>query len=29
MLDNIDFATLYWQKLEQLRQEKKQQEQPN
>jgi preprotein translocase subunit SecB len=29
MLDNIDFATLYRQKLEQLRQEKKQQEQPN
>jgi preprotein translocase subunit SecB len=29
MLDNVDFATLYRQKLEQLRQEKKQQEQPN
>lgn len=29
MLDNIDFATLYRQKLEQLRQEKQQQEQPN
>jgi preprotein translocase subunit SecB len=29
MLDNIDFATLYRQKLEQLRAEKKQQEQPN
>jgi preprotein translocase subunit SecB len=29
MLDNIDFATLYRQKVEQLRQEKKQQEQPN
>ena len=29
MLDNIDFATLYRQKVEQLRQEKKQQDQPN
>jgi preprotein translocase subunit SecB len=29
MLDNVDFATLYRQKLEQLRQEQKQQEQPN
>ncbi len=29
MLDNIDFATMYRQKVEQLRQEKKQQEQPN
>ncbi len=29
MLDNVDFATLYRQKLEQLRAEKKQQEQPN
>ncbi len=29
MLDNVDFATLYRQKLEQLRQEKQQQEQPN
>jgi preprotein translocase subunit SecB len=29
MIDNVDFATLYRQKLEQLRQEKKQQEQPN
>ena len=29
MLDNVDFATLYLQKLEQLRQEKNQQEQPN
>ncbi len=29
MLDNVDFATLYRQKLEQLREEKKQQEQPN
>ena len=28
MLDNVDFATLYRQKLEQLREEKKQQEQP-
>jgi len=29
MLDNVDFAALYRQKLEQLRAEKKQQEQPN
>ncbi len=29
MLDNVDFATLYRQKLEQLREEKRQQEQPN
>ncbi len=29
MLDNVDFATRYRQKLEQLRQEKQQQEQPN
>lgn len=29
MLDNVDFASLYRQKLEQLRQEKQQQEQPN
>jgi len=29
MLDNLDFATLYRQKLEQLREEKKQQERPN
>ena len=29
MLDNVDFAMLYRQKLEQLRQEKQQQEQPN
>jgi preprotein translocase subunit SecB len=29
MLDNVDFAMLYRQKLEQLREEKRQQEQPN
>ncbi len=29
MLDNVDFATPYRQKLEQLREEKRQQEQPN
>jgi len=29
MLDNVDFAALYRQKLDQLRDEKKQQEQPN
>jgi preprotein translocase subunit SecB len=29
MLDNVDFASLYRQKLEQLRQEKAQKEQPN
>jgi preprotein translocase subunit SecB len=29
MLDNVDFASLYRQKLEQLRAEKRQQEQPN
>ena len=29
MLDNVDFAMLYRQKLEQLREEKKQKEQPN
>ena len=29
MLDNVDFATLYRQKLEQLRQEKQQMENPN
>ncbi len=29
MLDNVDFAALYRQKLEQLREEKRQQEQPN
>ena len=29
MLDNVDFAALYLQKLEQLREEKRQKEQPN
>jgi preprotein translocase subunit SecB len=29
MLDNIDFATLYRQKLEELRREQAQQEKPN
>jgi preprotein translocase subunit SecB len=29
MLDNVDFAVLYRQKLDQLREEKRQKEQPN